>query len=111
MGTTVEKQLLLDKQYGIFKKEALGIGGVLTHKENVVPGSGITLFFFVSVLSDSIEAALARGGKIVRPKTLIKQHDKEGNLTIAKNLIDNKVGYFAELKDSEGNHISLYSHY
>ncbi len=111
LDTTIEKQILLDKEYGIFKRENTGIGGVLVKKPNSVHGSGIILFFYVNVLSDAIEAACNNGGKIIVPKMLIKQQDKAGKLTIAQNLIDNQVGYFAELTDSEGNHISLYSHY
>ena len=110
LGTPIEKQMLLDKEYGIFKRENTGVGGVLIKKENVTHGSGIILFFYVNVLSDAIEAACNNGGKIIVPKMLIKQQDKDGKLTIAQNLIDNQIGYFTELTDSEGNHISLYSH-
>ena len=111
LGTSIQKQMLLDKEYGIFKRENTGVGGVLVKKDNVKPGSGIILFFYVNVLSDAIEAACHNGGKVITPKTLIKQTDEKGNRTIAQNLIDNQIGYFAELVDSEGNHISLYSHY
>jgi len=111
LNIRIEKQVLLDRQDGIMKKEDLGIGGVLVQKENFTPASGAVLFFYVNVLSDAIEAATRYGGKVITAKTLIKQTDKEGNRTIAQNLIDDKVGYFAELLDSEGNAISLYSHY
>ena len=107
----IEKQVLLDTEYGVLKKENTGVGGVLVKKQKITPGTGTVLFFYVNVLSDAIEAACSNGGKIVTPKTLIKQTDKDGKRTIAQNLIDNKVGYFAELVDSEGNNISLYSHY
>jgi predicted enzyme related to lactoylglutathione lyase len=109
LGIAIEKQILLDTEYGVFKRENTGVGGVLVVKKNVVPGAGVILFFYVNVLSDAIEAACNNGGKVITPKTLIKQTDKDGNRTIAQNLIDNKVGYFAEMIDSEGNHISLYS--
>ena len=111
LGMPIEKQMLLDKEYGIFKRENTGVGGVLVKKDNIIPGSGITLFFYVNILSDAIEAAGNNGGKVITPKTLIKQTDKDGKRTIAQTLIDNQIGYFAELADSEGNHISLYSHY
>ena len=107
----IEKQKLLDREYGILKREDTGVGGVLVRKENIQPGSGVTLFFYVNVLSDALETAQRFGGKIITPKTLIKQTDASGNRTIAQNLIDNKVGYFAELLDSEGNLIALYSNY
>lgn len=111
LNIPIKKQMLLDKEYGVFKKEDTGINGALVRKDNVKPGMGTILFFYVNVLSDAIQAALANGGKTITPKTLIKQVDKDGNRTIAQNLIDNQVGYFAELVDSEGNHVSLYSHY
>lgn len=111
LGIMVEKQLLLDREFGIIKKEDCGVGGVLVKKETHQPGHGPVLFFFVNVLSDALEVATRFGGKIITPKTLIKQTDKDGNRMIAQNLIDNKVCYFAELLDSEGNAISLYSHY
>jgi len=111
LNIRIEKQVLLDRQDGIMKKEDLGIGGILVQKENFTPSSGGVLFFYVNVLSDAIETATRYGGKVKTAKTLIKQTDKEGNRTIAQNLIDDKVGYFAELLDSEGNAISLYSHY
>jgi uncharacterized protein len=110
LGVTIEKQMLLDKPYGIFKRENTGVGGVLVKKDTDVPGTGVILFFYVNILSDAIETACANGGKLITPKTLIKQTDDKGNRTIAQNLIDNQVGYFAELMDSEGNRISLYSH-
>ena len=109
LGIAIEKKKLLDTQYGIFKKENTGVGGVLVEKGNAKPGEGVILFFYVSVLSEAIDAAVRLGGKVITPKTLIKQTDSAGNRTIAQNLIDNKVGYFAELSDSEGNKISLYS--
>ncbi len=110
LDTTIEKKLLLDKEYGVFKKENIGIGGVLVKKAIVTPGTGVVLFFYVNVLSDALEEACNYGGKIITPKTLIKQEDNAGKRTIAQNLIDDKVGYYAELIDSEGNHIALYSH-
>ena len=69
------------------------------------------LFFFVNVLSDALDTVLANGGKLVTPKTLLKQIDAAGKTILAHNMIDNQVGYFAEILDSEGNQISLYSHY
>ncbi|MGZ3862880.1 MAG: VOC family protein [Bacteroidia bacterium] len=111
LNITIEKTILLNREYGILKRTDGGISGTLVKKENAQPGAGTILFFYVNVLSDAIEAAILGGGRIITPKTLIKQVDKDGNRTIAQNLIDNQVGYYAELVDSEGNHVSLYSHY
>lgn len=111
LGIPIGKQTLLHTEYGILKKQNTGVGGVLVKKEKVTPGMGTILFFRVNVLSDAIEYACNNGGKVITPKTLIKQLDKDGNQVLGQNLIDNKTGYFAELTDSEGNHISLYSPY
>ncbi|HXB41079.1 MAG TPA: hypothetical protein VNZ49_11095 [Bacteroidia bacterium] len=111
LNVPIEKQTILDKEFGIIKKEDSGIGGVLVQKENFTPGTGTVLFFYVNVLSDTLEVAVRAGGKITRAKTLIKQTNKDGNRTISQNLIDNKIGYYAELLDSEGNTISLYSNH
>jgi predicted enzyme related to lactoylglutathione lyase len=111
LNIIIEKQVLLDREFGIMKKQDCGVGGVLVKKDDHQPGKGPVLFFFVNVLSDSIDVATRFGGKVITPKTLIKQTDKNGNLMITQNLIDNKVGYFAELLDSEGNTISLYSNH
>ncbi len=110
LQVTIEKHTLYQKEYGVFNKEKTGIGGCLVERENFV-GNGVSMFFFVTVLSDALDTALACGGKMVTPKTLLKQIDMEGKTILALNLIDNQVGYFAEILDSEGNQISLYSHY
>lgn len=110
LNILIEKQVLLDREYGMMKKEDCGVGGVLV-KKDIAPGDGAMLFFFVNVLSDALDAATHLGGKVITPKTLIRQTDKEGNRTIAQNMIDNKIGYYAELLDSEGNPVALYSHY
>ena len=107
---TMEKRKLYQTEYGFFNKEKTGIGGCLVERENHV-GNGVCLFFFVTVLSDALDTALANGGKLVTPKTLLKQIDASGKTILAHNMIDNQVGYFAEILDSEGNQISLYSHY
>lgn len=111
LGIHIERWKPLDVEYGIMKRQDIGVGGVLVQREDIVPGNGVMLFFYVNVMSDAIEAARQSGGYVIKPKTLIKQQDKDGKMTIAQNLIDNQVGYYAELTDSEGNRIALYSHY
>ncbi len=110
LGVTIVKQKLHKTDYGIFDKKKTGIGGVLVERSEKA-GMGVSLFFYVNVLSDAIGSALAHGGKMVTPKTLLKHTNAEGKTVLAQNLIDNQVGYFAELLDSEGNQLALYSHY
>lgn len=110
LGVTIEKCKLHKKEYGLFDKKKTGIGGVLVERPKQAK-KGVSLFFFVNVLSDAIDAALAQGGKIITPKMLLKHTNAEGKTILAHNLLDDQVGYFAQLVDSEGNRLALYSHY
>ena len=104
------KYCLYQTDYGIFNRTDTAIGGSLVVKPEYV-GKGTNLFFHVRVLSDAIDIALQYGGKQVKAKTLLKQIDENGKTILAQNLIDNQVGYYAEILDSEGNTLCLYSHY
>ena len=106
----ITKHKLYQTEYGIFNKDHTAIGGVLKVAPEIV-GKGVSIFFYVTVLSDAVETAIACGGTVVTKKTILKQVDGNGKTVLAHNLIDNQVGYFAEILDSEGNQISLYSHY
>lgn len=110
LGVAIEKTKLHKTDYGMFDRKKTGLGGVLVERPEKA-GMGVSLFFYVNVLSDAIDAALAYGGKMVTPKTLLKHTNAEGKTVLAQNLIDNQVGYFAEILDSEGNQLALYSHY
>ena len=105
----IEKKNLYHVEYAHFDRTKLGIGGCLVERPDAV-GKGVSLFFYVNVLSDAIKIVVSLGGTIVTPKTLLKQVDANGNTILAENLIDNQIGYYAELIDCEGNPISLYSH-
>jgi len=110
LGITINRIKLYQTEYGIFDKHKTAIGGSLKVDADKV-GKGATLFFFVNILSDALDIAVACGGKIILEKTLLKQVDSHGKTVLAHNLIDNQVGYYAEILDSEGNQISIYSHY
>lgn len=105
----IEKNKLLDKDYGVFNKYNDEIKGALVVKENHKPGEGVILFFYVIDLLESLKNVERLGGKIIISKTLLKQQTAEGFLAIKNNLIDGKIGYFAEFIDCEGNRICLYS--
>ena len=110
LGINITKHKLYQTEYGIFDKNDTGVGGCLVERANHI-GNGVSMFFYVTVLSDAVEIAVANGGSIVTKKTILKQMDAHGKTVLAHNLIDNQVGYYAEILDSEGNQISLYSHY
>ena len=107
---SINRIRLYQTDYGIFNRTDTAIGGSLVVKPEYV-GKGTNLFFHVRVLSDAIDTALQYGGKQVKAKTLLKQIDENGKTILAQNLIDNQVGYYAEILDSEGNTLCLYSHY
>jgi predicted enzyme related to lactoylglutathione lyase len=110
LSVKIEKRIMNDKFYGFFDKQTHLIGGCLAPKENYSPGNGTLMFFYVIDLSQVLINTVALNGKIVSPKTLLKQTNSSGNTIISNNLIDENIGYFAEIVDSEGNHIGLYSH-
>ena len=109
LSVKIEKKLLLDTYYGVFDKKIHQIGGVLVEKKGYSPGKGTVLFFCVVDLSDVLKKAIELNGKIVIPKTLIKQTNNKGETIVATNLIDENIGYYAEIVDSEGNHVGLYA--
>ena len=47
LQTNIEKNRLLDKDYGVFNKYNDAIKGALVVKENHKPGVGVVLFFYV----------------------------------------------------------------
>jgi uncharacterized protein len=110
LSITIEKKIMNDKFYGFFDKKSHLIGGCLAPKENYSPGNGTLIFFYVIDLSQVLINAVELNGKVVIPKTLLRQRNDSGNTIIANNLIDENIGYTAEIVDSEGNHIGLYSH-
>jgi predicted enzyme related to lactoylglutathione lyase len=108
-ATKFERKFLLDKEYAVFDKGKQPIGGVIVEKENYSPGSGAILFFYVSDINNVLKKAVEQNGKIAINKTFLKQKNSYGDIVIPQNLIDGKMGYYAEIVDSEGNHIGLYS--
>ena len=109
LSAKIEKKMLLDREFGVFDKNKHLIAGGLVVKEDYFPGKSTILFFSVIDLSQVLINTIEKGGEIVIPKTLLKQINSKGDIIIAGNLIDENVGYFAEIIDSEGNHIGLYS--
>jgi predicted enzyme related to lactoylglutathione lyase len=110
LTTKFERKFLLDKEYALFDKKKHLTGGVLVEKKNYSPGAGVVLFFFVVDLSEVLRLTAELNCKIVIDKTLIKQKNNNGDIIIPQNLIDGNTGYYAEIVDSEGNHVGLYSH-
>ncbi len=108
--TKLEIQTIFDKTIAVFDKDAFGIKASLNQVDNYTGTNGIKPFFYVNIMSDAIEAVAEFGGVVTQKPALLKQTNKNGDIIIGSNLIDNQVGYYAEIKDSEGNHLYLYSH-
>ncbi len=108
--TVLSVRTFYDKRVGLFSEESFGIKGSIVEAENHLGSNGIKPFFLVNIMADALEAVEEYGGEIVRRPILLKQTNEKGELIIGSNLIDNQVGYYAEIKDSEGNHIFLYGH-
>lgn len=108
--TKLGLRVFYGKRVGLFSQDSFGIKVSINEVENYSGTNGIKPFFFVNVMSDALELVEENGGEVIRRPILLKQTNENGELIIGSNLIDNEVGYYAEIKDSEGNHFYLYSH-
>lgn len=104
----VKRIKMLDEEQGYFDKGDGTVGGVLVKKDHK-PGQGCILFFYVVDITEILNNVTDYKGTIVTNKTLLKQKNTSGNFIITNNLIDQNVGYYAEIMDSEGNRVGLYS--
>ena len=74
-----------------FTEDSSGISGALAKGEIYKPTKdGIVIYFKTDSIDETINLAIANGGKILYPKT------------------DNGIGLVAEFEDTEGNRIALY---
>lgn len=95
LGVSLIRENMLGAQMGIFPAKPGEATGAILARDGVTPGTtGSTIYLKAG---DDLSAALARvglaGGKILHPKTFIK----EG------------WGYFAIIVDTEGNTVGLHS--
>jgi uncharacterized protein len=105
----VKRIRLLDQDQGYIAKGDGSVSGVLVKKESHKPGQGCVLLFYVVDITEILDNVIEYKGTVITNKTLLKQKDNSGNVVISGNLIDQNVGYYAEILDSEGNRIGLYS--
>jgi uncharacterized protein len=103
----LEQKKFGDNLYAVFPALNKGIAGVLT--QGKIQSGNTVLFFYTADMSVSIETIVYNGGKIIQPKTLIKNTDVNGNSIIPRTLIDGNTGYYAYFSDTEGNKMGLYS--
>jgi uncharacterized protein len=80
--------------YATFAVDPDGITGALAQGEGFVPSSqGTTVYLAAADVSVPLSKVEAAGGKIVIPKTNIGEN----------------MGYFAQILDTEGNRVGLFS--
>ena len=110
LDTKLELMTLFETRMALFNKDVFGMKGSLIQTENYAGSNGIKPFVYVDIMLDTVESVLEFGGKIITEPTLLRQKNKNGDTIIGINLIDGQIGYYAEIQDSEGNHLYLYSH-
>jgi len=110
-GVNIEIRSLFDKRVGFFEKKNGGPGICIMEKERISISDSIKPTFFVNIMHEAIDKVVANGGKIILAPSLLKQENNKGEVLIGANLIDNQIGYIAEVMDTEGNLILLYAHY
>jgi len=103
-------QHIFDKDMAFFESQQMGIKGSIIKVENYQGCNGFKPMFYVDILHESLEKVILYGGEIIEKPRLLKQKNKNGDTIIKANLIDNHVGYVAEIMDSEKNCFYLYSH-
>lgn len=95
---------------GTFSKDNTCLNVCLKETEKAAGSNNVKPTFFVSVISEVMINVEKYGGKIVSPPELLRQQNEKGETLIGANLIDNHLGYFAEITDPEGNAILIYAH-
>jgi uncharacterized protein len=95
LGTKLHQENMLGAQMAIFPAKPGEATGAVMSREGFTPGPGGTTIYLKagSDLAIALARVEAAGGKVVFPKTFIK----EG------------MGYFAIMIDSEGNSVGLHS--
>ena len=95
-----------DSKHALITMEG-SVGGILYESENIQ--QGVTIYFHVDRLNEILENALHFGGEIIQQKTLLKSYNTENAGLITNTMFDGKMGYYAKIKDSEGNILGLHS--
>ncbi|HEU4718505.1 MAG TPA: VOC family protein [Bacteroidia bacterium] len=110
LETPVEVHVFNNQRHGIFVHRPGQIGGSIVESEPAEKRNGPVLFFRVrDDISSVLDRVEACGGKIIMPRTLIRNIGEDKRSVIPRNLIDQKIGYYAVFEDPEGNRMALYT--
>lgn len=110
LNTKLELTVLFGTQMALFDKDVFGMKSSLIQTENHHGSNGIKPIIYVDIMNDTVDSVLEFGGKVIKNPSLLRQKNRNGDVIIGTNLIDGQIGYYAEILDSEGNHMYLYSH-
>lgn len=92
--------------YGVMKLNG-EVGGILFETEKI--NHGIVIYLHVERMGEILSKIERCGGTILQGKTLLKSYNDDNLDIISGTLFDGKIGYFAKIKDTEGNIIGLHS--
>lgn len=106
----LDYRILFDTAQALFSADVLGVKGCLVQVPDYKGSSGIKPIIYVNIISETLEKVERFGGTVALGRTLLRQKNKDGQVIIGTNLIDGQIGYYAEIVDTEGNHLYLYSH-
>ena len=105
----VQVIILNGTRHGIVRNRFSDARGAIVESATCGGETGPTLFFRSQYdVSLTLSNVVGAGGEVVMAKTLIKDSAGEGMTRIPFTLIDNRIGYFAKFKDSEGNLVAIY---
>lgn len=104
------KKNIMNRPMGILERDTHSVGLCLIEAPDArIIENTIRPMFFVSILFDALENARNNGGSVIQKPALLKQTSEDGKLIIGSNLIDGRIGYYAIIKDPDGNVLYLYS--
>lgn len=110
LKTRLELTLLYDRPTALFNKYETGFSGSIVEAKDHKGGAGIRPVLMVPVMHDALQAVRGNGGSVIAEPFILKQKNSNGETILGGNLIDRQIGYLAEICDSEGNRLMLYSH-
>lgn len=94
LQTKLREETMADETMGLFPYQEGGVGGAVTLAPNLKPGeNGTNVFLRVNgELNEALDRVAKAGGKLLTPKTKLPG-----------------MGYYAVIRDTEGNRIGLHS--
>jgi len=101
---------LYKQRVALFEPDEQGTKGcIIEEPKSEGNNNAVVLFFKVIDLNETLNRVGKAGGQVISQPFLVKQRDKNGHDIIGKNLLDDDVGYLAEIKDFDGNRLFLYA--